>query len=176
MKRHDQRSETSISHGFTFRVVRLQSGILRIYLRLCLGERGTGFEPGNHLLHISSRMPLRRRSIFRTRCKRKIHFGIRGEEVKTGRQDPDHGFGKSVDADLPSDHVSVGMKMFSPIVIAENGDSMVLRVRLRFRESASKGRTSAKGREKLRRYAGDLLAFCRAGLTYNRSPEGVHRK
>ena len=73
-----QGTESGIGHHFRFGIVAFQGIVLRIDLRLGLRERGARFEPGNDLLDVASRMPLRGRAIFQARRKRQVHRGLRG--------------------------------------------------------------------------------------------------
>src|SRR5690242_21813745 len=114
MQWHHERTKACIGNHLGLRVVELQSGVLRVDLRLSLRESGVRFEPGNHLYDISPSMPPRWQPIFRARGKREEQTGIGREKAEGGRQDADHGPGNSVYTNLLSDHIGIGIESLSP--------------------------------------------------------------
>src|SRR5882762_1643310 len=110
-------------------------------------------------------MPLQGSAIFRARCKREEHRGIGREKAEGGRQDADHSSGNAVYANLPSDHIGIGVVSLPPKCVGKNGNVVGFGSGLLIRESASDRGAEPKSREKIRRHAHGLEAFRRAWLT-----------
>src|SRR5271154_4659525 len=105
-------------------------------------------------------MPPRWGAIFRARRKGEEHAGVGREKAEGGRQDADHGPGNTIYANLLSDHLGIGIVALAPKRVRKNGDMVGLTGGFFFGENTSDGRAERKSREKIRRYAHGLLAFC----------------
>ena len=58
VQRHDERAKAGLGHHLAFGIVCFERGILRVDLRLRLGECGARLETCNELFGIAARMPL----------------------------------------------------------------------------------------------------------------------
>src|SRR5882757_10132551 len=121
-------------------------------------------------------MPLQRRAIFRARCKREEHPGIGREKAKGARQDADHSSGNAVYANLPSDHIGIGVVSLPPKRVGKNGNVVGFGSGFLVRESASDRGAEPKGREKIRRHAHSLELFRRAWFPDNLRSIAVDRE
>ncbi len=161
MQGHHHGTKAGIGHHFGLGVVRFQRGILRVDLRLRLRKSGARFKPGNHMGDISPGMPLQRACDLQG-CDAKGKYSRASEERKRkpGGKTPTTVVGKTVHANLPANDVGVGVEALPPIGVGENRDDAVgLIGGFLLRETASHHRAGPKGREKIRRYSRDLLAF-----------------
>ena len=173
MKRHDERTKAGFGHHPGLGTVRFERGILRVDLRLRLGEGRAWLQAGDQLLDVAARMPLPGAAIFQARRERKVEARFGREEAKARGQHADHSDRESIHAKLFTDDMRVGVGMLSPPGVGEDRDLVVLKRGLLLGEGASHHGYGAEGGEELRRYAGDRLALGGAGFTDNGCTERI---
>src|ERR1017187_7767615 len=97
------------------------------------------------MLGVPTRMSLPGTTILGPRRERKVQARLGGEEAEAGGQNAGYRITKSVHAELPADHLRVGIEMLPPVSVGENHNFVGLKRGFLIRERAADRRIGPKG-------------------------------
>ena len=166
VKRDNDRSESGTRDHRGFRIVAFEHGILRVELRLRLGDRGARLQPRDHLRRrpgvAACRPPL-----LGVGRQRQIDPCLGGEKPEARRQHADHRVRHAVDANRSTDHTRVAREPPPPGRVGQNGDVIGPPRHLLLGERASSRQRHAERREQVGRHTHHRLRLGRSRFAGN---------